>query len=72
MKFLEKTKNKRIKKMTAKNDFIDEHRDNINQEWNCYCNEINSVRHRYGLDSKVFTPNDKERFSIKYIESRLI
>ena len=58
--------------MSSKNDFLEQHEDTINQEWSCYCNEINSTRHKYGLDSKVFTPNDKERFAIAYIESKLI
>ena len=58
--------------MSYLNDFKEQHQDSINQEWNCYCNEINSIRHKYGLDSKVFTENDKERFAIAYIESKLI
>ena len=58
--------------MSSKNDFLEQHEDTINQEWSCYCNEINSTRHKYGLDSKVFTENDKERFAIAYIESKLI
>jgi len=58
--------------MSSKNEFIEEQQDSINEEWNCYCNEINSIRHKYGLDSKVFTPNDKEKFAISYIESHLI
>ena len=58
--------------MSYLNDFKEQHQDSINQEWNCYCNEINSIRHKYGLDSKVFTPNDKERFAISYIESHLV
>ncbi len=58
--------------MSSKNDFLEQHQDSINQGWSCYCNEINSTRHKYGLDSKVFTPNDKERFAIAYIESKLI
>ena len=52
--------------MSSKNDFIEQQQDSINEEWNCYCNEINSIRHKYGLDSKVFTPNDKERFVNAY------
>ena len=58
--------------MSYKNDFKEQHEDKINEEWVCYSNEINSTRHKYGLDSKVFTPNDKERFAISYIESHLI
>jgi hypothetical protein len=58
--------------MSSKNDFLEQHEDTINREWSCYCNEINSTRHKYGLDSKVFTENDKERFAIAYIESKLI
>jgi hypothetical protein len=57
--------------MSSKNDFLEQHEDTINQEWSCYCNEINSIRHKYGLDSKVFTENDKERFAISYIESHI-
>jgi hypothetical protein len=57
--------------MSSKNDFLEQHEDTINQEWVCYCNEINSIRHKYGLNSKVFTSNDKERFAISYIESHI-
>ena len=57
--------------MSSKNDFIEQQQDSINEEWNCYCNEINSTRHKYGLDSKVFTENDKERFAISYIENHI-
>ena len=58
--------------MSSKNEFIEQQQDSINQEWSCYCNEINSIRHKYFMDSKVFTKNDKERFVISYIESHLI
>ena len=58
--------------MGYKNEFLEQNQDEINQEWNCYCNKINSIRHEYGLNSKVFTPNDKDRFCIAYIESKLI
>jgi DNA-binding transcriptional regulator YiaG len=64
--------NKSEDQMSSKNDFIEQQQDSINEEWSCYCNEINSIRHKYGLDSKVFTPNDKEKFAISYIESHLI
>ena len=57
--------------MSYTNDFKQQYEDQINEEWNSYCNKINKVRHEYGLDSKVFTPNDKERFGIAYIKSRL-
>jgi len=62
----------RKSKVGYKNEFLEQNQDKINEEWVCYCNEINSIRHKYGLDSKVFTPNDKERFAIAYIESKLI
>ena len=58
--------------MGYKNEFLEQNQDKINEEWVCYCNEINSTRHKYGLDSKVFTENDKQRFAIAYIESKLI
>ena len=35
----------------------------LNVEWACYTNAINNIRHSYGLDSKVFTENDKKRFN---------
>jgi hypothetical protein len=35
----------------------------LNVEWQCYCNKINEIRESYGLNSKVFTENDKERFA---------
>ena len=62
----------RKNKVGHKNEFLEQHQDEINQEWNCYCNEINRTRHKYFLDSKVFTENDKQRFAIAYIESKLI
>lgn len=62
---------KREDKMSSKNDFIEQQQNSINEEWNCYCNEINSIRHRYGMDSKVFTPNDKERFANAYKKNHL-
>lgn len=64
--------NKSEDNMSSKNDFMEQNQDKINEEWNCYCNEINSTRHKYFMDSKVFTKNDKERFVISYIESHLI
>ena len=35
----------------------------LNVEWACYCEKINSIRDEYGLSSKVYTLNDKERFA---------
>tara|TARA_R110002050_G_scaffold56516_1_gene127237 strand:- start:400 stop:618 length:219 start_codon:yes stop_codon:yes gene_type:complete len=35
----------------------------VSTEWICYTNAINNIRHSYGLDSKVFTENDKKRFN---------
>jgi len=35
----------------------------VNVEWICYTNSINEIRYSYGLDSKVFTKNDKARFN---------
>ena len=35
----------------------------LNVEWQCYCNKINEIRESYGLNSKVFTENDQERFA---------
>ena len=35
----------------------------LNVEWQCYCNKINEIREFYGLNSKVFTENDRERFA---------
>jgi len=58
--------------MSYSNQFLEDNSDSINEEWNCYCNEINSIRHKYGLDSIVFTKEDKEKFAISYIESHLI
>jgi len=58
--------------MSYSNQFLEDNQDSINEEWNCYCNEINSIRHKYFMDSKVFTKNDKKRFVISYIESHLI
>jgi len=57
--------------MSYSNQFLEDNQDSINQEWNCYCNEINSIRHKYGLDSKVFTPNDKERFAKAYKQNHI-
>ena len=34
----------------------------LNVEWACYCEKINSIRDEYGLSSKVYTENDKKRF----------
>mgnify|MGYP003650309711 CR=1 FL=1 len=34
----------------------------LNVEWACYCEKINSIRDEYGLSSKVYTLNDKKRF----------
>lgn len=58
--------------MSSKNDFIEQQQDSINEEWANYCHEIQLIRHKYGLDSIVFTKEDKEKFAISYIESRLI
>jgi hypothetical protein len=58
--------------MSYSNQFLEDNQDSINQEWNCYCNEINSIRHKYGLDSKVFTPNDKQRFVNAYKKNHLV
>jgi len=58
--------------MGYKNEFLEQNQHSINEEWNCYCNEINSVRHRYGMDSKVFTPSDKERFANSYKKNHLV
>lgn len=35
----------------------------LNVEWQCYCEKINSIRDEYGLSSKVYTENDKKRFA---------
>jgi len=35
----------------------------LNVEWQCYCEKINSIRDEYGLSSKVYTLNDKKRFT---------
>ena len=35
----------------------------LNVEWQCYCEKINSIRNEYGLSSKVYTENDKKRFN---------
>ena len=35
----------------------------LNVEWACYCEKINSIRDEYGLSSKVYTLNDKKRFT---------
>ena len=35
----------------------------LNVEWACYCEKINSIRDEYGLSSKVYTENDKKRFA---------
>ncbi len=35
----------------------------LNVEWQCYCSKINEIRESYGLNSKVFTENDRERFA---------
>jgi len=32
-------------------------------EWQCYCNKINEVREFYGLESKIFSAADQERFA---------
>jgi len=58
--------------MSSKNEFIEQQQDSINEEWANYCHEIQQTRHKYGLDSLVFTKEDKEKFAISYIESRLI
>jgi len=57
--------------MSYTNQFLEDNQDSINQEWSCYCNEINSVRHRYGMDSKVFTPSDKRRFVNAYKQNHI-
>jgi len=59
-------------KMSSKNDFIEQQQDSINEEWYKYCHEIQEVRRKYGMPDLVFTPNDKEKFAISYIESHLI
>ena len=56
----------------TEDEVTDIYQDSINQEWSCYCNEINSVRHRYGMDSKVFTPSDKQRFANAYKKNHLV
>lgn len=53
------------------NEFLKEHEGQIRQEFNCYCTAINKIRHDFGLDSKVFTPNDYERFGYAFIQRRL-
>ena len=58
--------------MSSKNEFIEQQQDSINEEWANYCHEIQQIRHKYGLDSIVFTKEDKEKFAISYIESRLV
>ena len=60
---------KREEKM--ENQFLKEHQGQIQQEYNCYCNSINKIRHNFGLDSKVFTQNDFDRFSYAFIKRRL-
>jgi len=32
-------------------------------EWQCYCNKINEIREFYGLESKIFSAADQERFA---------
>jgi len=32
-------------------------------EWQCYCNKINEIREFYGLESKIFSATDQERFA---------
>ena len=58
--------------MSYSNQFLENNSDSINEEWANYCHEIQQTRHKYGLDSLVFTKEDKEKFAISYIESRLI
>ena len=53
------------------NEFLKEHEGQIRQEFNCYCTAINKIRHDFCLDSKVFTPNDYERFGYAFIQRRL-
>ena len=55
----------------VENQFLKEHKGQIQQEYNCYCNSINKIRHDLGLDSKVFTQNDFDRFSYAFIKRRL-
>jgi len=35
----------------------------LNVEWACYCEKINSIRDEYNLSSIVYTLNDKEIFT---------
>ena len=58
--------------MSHSNQFLEDNSDSINEEWANYCHEIQQTRHKYGLDSLVFTKEDKEKFVLSYIESRLI
>ena len=58
--------------MSHSNQFLEDNSDSINEEWANYCHEIQQIRHKYGLDSLIFTKKDKEKFVLSYIESRLI
>ena len=58
--------------MSYSNQFLEDNSDSINEEWANYCHEMQQIRNKYGLDSLVFTEEDKEKFILSYIESRLI
>ena len=58
--------------MSYSNQFLENNSDSINEEWANYCHEIQQIRHKYGLDSLIFTKKDKEKFVLSYIESRLV
>jgi hypothetical protein len=51
--------------------FLQEHQDEINEEWYEYCHEIQQVRRKHGMPDLVFTQGDKDFFAQKYIERRL-
>ena len=51
--------------------FLQEHQDEINEEWYEYCHEIQQVRRKYNMPDLVFTQGDKDFFAQKYIERRL-
>ena len=51
--------------------FLQEHQDEINEEWYEYCHEIQQVRRKSNMPDLIFTQGDKDFFAQKYIERRL-
>ena len=58
--------------MSEFKDFLEQHIDTIDSDWQKEMVEVNKKRERLGLPHKIFTEKEKSAFKIKWIERKSI